>query len=266
MKSLYELLGVGPDASDEALKKAYRNRAKMYHPDLHPNDPDAARRFRQIAAAIAILCDAKRRAAYDRRLLREFQRRLDREGEQDQWQWRRIGAISGVAAVVFGIVVVKGAESIAPVSPISRVAGEVTQQPVSASAAPQDRATREETNDKTKPLPTLVPPFQQATDNRDEAPTPPQQHCEPETASGSYREGSGLAEPDAAGFGVKPSCNPLTGREADERGPSANERAALIRQAQVLLASGDAKNAHALLQRACRNSRSRCGTSFRENL
>src|SRR5690349_20787329 len=126
MKTLYELLGVSPDACDEALKRAYRSRAKMYHPDLHPNDPDAARRFRQIAAAISILCDAKRRAAYDQRLLRELQRRLDREREQYRLQRSRIVAISGIAAVAFGVVVMKGAELIGPVSPISLVASGTT--------------------------------------------------------------------------------------------------------------------------------------------
>jgi len=73
MKTLYELLGVSPDASDEALKKAYRKLAKMHHPDLNPNDPDAARRFREVTVAIAILCDAKRRSAYNQRLVRELQ-------------------------------------------------------------------------------------------------------------------------------------------------------------------------------------------------
>jgi hypothetical protein len=66
-----------------------------------------------------------------------------------------------------------------------------------------------------------------------------------------------------------PSADPvrfIEGREADERGLSANEKAALIRQAQELLASGDAKNARVLLQRACQNSKSRCGPSFREDL
>ena len=80
MTTLYQLLGVCPDAGDEALKTAYRRLAKMHHPDLNPNDPDAACRFRQITAAIAILSDAERRAAYDQRLVRELQRGLDREG------------------------------------------------------------------------------------------------------------------------------------------------------------------------------------------
>ena len=69
MKTAYDLLGIRSDADTEAVRKAYRAAVKLHHPDCRPGDPDAALlRFRQIAAAYAILRDAKRRAAYDRRL------------------------------------------------------------------------------------------------------------------------------------------------------------------------------------------------------
>jgi len=69
MKTAYDLLGIRSDADAEAVKKAYRAAVKLHHPDCRPGDPDASLlRFRQIAAAYAILRDAKRRAAYDRRL------------------------------------------------------------------------------------------------------------------------------------------------------------------------------------------------------
>ena len=47
----YKVLGVGPDASDEDIKRAYRRLAKKYHPDLNPGDQEAARRMQEVNAA-----------------------------------------------------------------------------------------------------------------------------------------------------------------------------------------------------------------------
>jgi curved DNA-binding protein CbpA len=74
MKTVYDLLGVRPDASAEAIKTAFRAAVKLHHPDLHPGEPDASFRFSRIAAAYAILRDDKRRAAYDLRLALQRQR------------------------------------------------------------------------------------------------------------------------------------------------------------------------------------------------
>lgn len=47
----YKVLGISPDASDEEIKKAYRDLAKKYHPDLHPGDQACEQRMNEINAA-----------------------------------------------------------------------------------------------------------------------------------------------------------------------------------------------------------------------
>jgi len=62
---LYKTLGVDKKASPEAIKKAYRNLAREFHPDRNPGDARAEERFKEVSAAYDILGDAEKRKEYD---------------------------------------------------------------------------------------------------------------------------------------------------------------------------------------------------------
>ena len=60
-----DVLGVGRDADDAAIKKAYRALAKKYHPDMNPGDADAEKKFKEASEAYAVLSDPDKRRQYD---------------------------------------------------------------------------------------------------------------------------------------------------------------------------------------------------------
>lgn len=63
----YEILGVSPDASAAQIKRAFREKVKIYHPDKTPGMDGT--RFRAIMEAWRVLSDPKKRAEYDRELV-----------------------------------------------------------------------------------------------------------------------------------------------------------------------------------------------------
>ena len=66
-KDFYRILNVDKKSTQDEIKKAYRNLAKKYHPDLNPNNKAAEEKFKEISAAYSVLSDEKKRQEYDMR-------------------------------------------------------------------------------------------------------------------------------------------------------------------------------------------------------
>lgn len=65
-RDYYKILGVSSAATEQEIKRAYRELARRYHPDVNPDDSEAENRFKEINEAYAVLNDAEKRAKYDR--------------------------------------------------------------------------------------------------------------------------------------------------------------------------------------------------------
>ena len=64
-RDYYEVLGVDKSADDATLKKAYRQLAKKYHPDVNPGDKEAEAKFKEATEAYSVLSDPDKRRQYD---------------------------------------------------------------------------------------------------------------------------------------------------------------------------------------------------------
>jgi hypothetical protein len=101
MKTVYDVLGVAPDADDRAITAAFRNSAKVYHPDISGGDHSAEEHFKRITAAHSLIKSPERRAAYDRHL------RLRRQQTWRQWKVTIAGCTisAAISASLVGVIV-----------------------------------------------------------------------------------------------------------------------------------------------------------------
>ncbi len=68
MKDYYKILQVERTATQQEIKKSFRNLAKKFHPDVNKNNPKAEEVFKEMNEAYGILSDENKRAEYDNRL------------------------------------------------------------------------------------------------------------------------------------------------------------------------------------------------------
>jgi len=78
-KDYYKMLGLNRDASEDEIKRAYRQLALKYHPDHHPDNPKSEEKFKEISEAYAVLSNPKKRKEYDQFGHTGFKRRYTTE-------------------------------------------------------------------------------------------------------------------------------------------------------------------------------------------
>lgn len=81
----WKILGISPDASADEIKKAYRTKAKLYHPDLHPNDPEAAKKMNELNEAYDLVQNPDKFRARQAQEQAQEQARRQRQDPFGSW-------------------------------------------------------------------------------------------------------------------------------------------------------------------------------------
>lgn len=141
MKTLYDIIGALPEDDAEDLRIAFRKAVKANHPDLNPDNPEAALTFRRIVRANAILSDQRQREAYDELLEAARRQRLSQEPKRADFSTgiRRLG-IDALAIAVASVAFVAGYLLLKPVDMPPLASVEITE--ISRSEPAQIAAVR----------------------------------------------------------------------------------------------------------------------------
>src|SRR5215207_2949300 len=86
----YKVLGIGKNATQEDIKKAFRKLARKHHPDLNPNDKEAHKTFQQVNEANEVLSDPEKRKKYDQygkdwQHAEQFEQARQSQSRQQSW-------------------------------------------------------------------------------------------------------------------------------------------------------------------------------------
>lgn len=96
-RDFYDVLGVGRNADEKEIKRAYRKLAKKYHPDTNPGDSEAEQKFKEATEAYNVLSDAEKKKLYDQFGMAAFEEGLGGGAQRGQ-----SGSYSGFGDFDFG--------------------------------------------------------------------------------------------------------------------------------------------------------------------
>jgi curved DNA-binding protein len=84
-RNYYEILGVSRDVPADAIKRAYRQLARQYHPDVNQGNIEAENKFKEINEAYEVLSDVERRSQYDK--FGSYWKQQGFNGQKRPWAW-----------------------------------------------------------------------------------------------------------------------------------------------------------------------------------